>query len=279
MTEQRKGLSSDELQAARDEADLQAARDEAKRRIAACDKRAARRAAHEKRIGPFRDAIGVAIREQAAAFPSSADGKRHPREQRVSAALLTLLRACRPPREADDKHAAHAPGCAPAPAAGPPKVSDLETVLSDLEMVRRHADRALVEQLRALCDAARATGIVNESALAESDPRITEALETLFADRAEREAWRTAPSRQAGPGEPLDVVTARVLVERGRTPFEATRMVLGKCSDEVRDSPLRKMIERAVKAQAKRAAPPAELSPADRAELERVIEESPRRSR
>jgi hypothetical protein len=102
----------------------------------------------------------------------------------------------------------------------------------------------------------------------------------LRADRAEQEAWRVAPTRRAQPGEHRLVVTARVLVERGHTPFAATRAVLGQGSAEAEDSWLRKAVERGVKVQRTRAAPMKipELSPEERAELERVMPEArPRR--
>jgi hypothetical protein len=272
MTRDRKGLSSDELQAARDDADLQAARDEAKRRIASRDERAARYAAHEERVAPFRDDIQAAINKQDATFPRSEDGELHPLAQQVSKALITALLACNPPPE-DDADDAYAPGWAPTPAVGPP-------TLPELKAVQRRAEGAgyqvLVEELRALCDAAHATGTVDESALAKCDPRIVEALKRERADRADQEAWCTAPSRRAQPRESLDVLTARVLVERGRTQFEATKMVTEMSSDEARDSSIRKKVDRAMKAQAKLAAPPEdeELSPEALAELERVMEES-----
>jgi hypothetical protein len=270
MTEERKGLSSDELQAARDEAH---------RRIAVRDTRAAQYAAHQERVAPFRADIQAAINKQDAAFPRSEDGELHPLAPQVSEALITALLACNPPPEDDaDEDDAYAPGWAPTPAVGPPTLPELEAVLRRAEGAG-HQD--LVEHLRALCDAARATGTVDESALAECDPRIREALTRDRADRAEQDAWFTAPSRRAQPGEPLDVVTARVLVERGRTPFEATRMVLGKCSDEARDSSVRKKVDRAMKVQAKLAAPPKdeERSPEAFAELERLMEEMEESSR
>jgi hypothetical protein len=346
MTGEGKSVSSEELQAARDEAE---------RRIAARDERAARRAAHEEQVGRFRAHIQAAIDEQAAAFPRSEDREPHPLEQQVSEALVTLLLACSPPPEVDDvavgpptlseletvqldeleavQQRLDRVGCkdlaeqlrtlcdsarttgtvdasalakcnlrileaiaweradraAPPPAMGPPTLPELEALLrsalSALQTVhdpqRRAGYEVVVEQLRALCDAARTTGTVDESALTECDPRIGDALKRERADRAEQEAWQMAPSRRAQPGETVEALTARVLVERGCTPFEAIRVATGKSSDEARDSPIRKRVERAVKIQTKLAAPPEdeEPSPEAIAELERAMEESLRRSR
>jgi hypothetical protein len=277
MVGKRKGVSSEELTSARFEAG---------RRIARRDERMARRAAHEERVGPFRDAVGVAISRLDGAFPRTEDEDLH---HQVSEALVTALLACTPPPEEDDADDAHAPGCAPAPAEGPPTLPELEALLRRACHARDRAaptddpaaaavNQALAEQLRALCDAVRATGTVDESALAECDPRIAAALNGLRVDRPGQEAWRIAPSRRAQPRESLDVLTVRVLVERGRTQFEATKMVKEMSSDEARDSSIRKKVDRAMKAQAKLAAPPEdeELAPEALAELERAMEESSR---
>lgn len=97
--------------------------------------------------------------------------------------------------------------------------------------------------------------------------------------RSDLATWRAAPAREAQPGESLEVVTARVLVERGQTRFAAVRAVTGLTSDDARDSSLLKLINSAVGRQLKASAPPQELPPEELAELERVISESPRRPR
>lgn len=127
------------------------------------------------------------------------------------------------------------------------------------------------------------------------DPRNQRASEHLAAalrdikppkpERTEREQrsdlaiWRAAPAREAQPGESLEVVAARVLVERGHTRFAALRAVTGLTSDDARDSSLLKPINSAVRRQITASAPLSELPPDKGAELGRVISESPRRSR
>jgi hypothetical protein len=162
---------------------------------------------------------------------------------------------------------------APPPKIGPPTLSELEAVR---QRVDRTGDAALVEQARALCDAARATGTLEASALAASDPRLVAAIAWERTDRARQK--RTEPARRAQPGELLDVLTARVLVERGRTPFEAIRLVTGMTYAEAKEDWRTQRVYRAERArkalEAELAAPPeGEMSPELVAELERVLAE------
>ena len=275
MAGKRKIGSSDELHAARDEA---------QQRCDARDLRELQRSPHEERVRPLRDALGVAISELDAAFPRAEDGRPNPLQQQVSQALVTALIASSPPPPADTHTYTRAES--PSPSLGPSQgltPSELETRLEQAERGGDARNVRNAERYRAILDDARAAGVTDESVLAERAQRVRDGKARIAADiealRADHVEWRMAPSRRAQPGESLHVVTARVLVEQGRTPFEATRMVWGLSSDEAKDSPQRKAVGRAAKEQHERAAPPKEMSSEESAEWDRVISESPRRSR
>lgn len=284
-------------QAARDR-DVESAELEGKRRIAARDRQEAKRAAHEKRIGPVREAAQLLLARVDTLYPRGKDGRPNRVGQEVSEALVNVLHKCRAPRVVDTP-------CAPISVPAP-TVADLEATLSILEgpyardcrLAAPHA--ALVAQLRGLCadrpplplplspqelaaqlrrliDVARADDAVNEAALAQCDPRIVDAVRRRTADRAEQDAWQAAPARRARPGESLQQITARVLVERGYTPCDAARTVYGLSSADVPDSPKAKALYRAVKVQRAPTLIP-EPTPEQLVDLERMLSESePRR--
>lgn len=173
----------------------------------------------------------------------------------------------------------------PSPSLGPSQgltPSELETQLEQAERAGDARNARIAERLRAIRDDARAAGVTDESVLAERAQRTREWKARIAADiealRADHRDWMAAPARQAQPGEHPDVLTARVLVERGHTRFAATRAVLGQGSYKAINSWLRRAVERAVKNQRAREAPPGELPPEECAKWERVISEAgPRR--
>lgn len=267
-----------EPQDERDAAELQAARAEAQRRIDVRDRQAARSAAHEKQVKEERAAIEAAIAKRDIRERNIGDGKGSDRLDGLDLAWLE----CNPPLGIDEQHQVNDQAderALPPPPAGPPTLSELEAVRQRIE---RTGDVVLAEQGRALCDAARETGIADASVLATCDPRLVVTIAWERTDRTRQQAWLTAPSRRAQPGEPLDVLTARVLVERGRTRFDAIRLITGMTSAEAKDSWIRKRVDREVKAQATLAAKLAapledeELSPEAIAELDRLLAESER---
>lgn len=261
---------------------LESAKQEADRRVAARDQRELARHEHHQRFGRLFDAINAAIDAVDAAFGPNEDGAR----QAVKDGLVSALRAI-PQRdtgypEFDIKPPARLPAVSPGPSHGftPDELEHMlaqallrreQAISAGRDVLIANADTA-VERLRAALQATREAGISTEQVEQQRLERAKDIDARIKFQQAQLEALLHAPVRAAQANESIEIVTARVLIERGCSPYEATCAVFGLDKDEARDTPERKRVDRARARELDRAAPPPEPAAEKRIEWEAAIE-------
>lgn len=242
----------------------------------------------EARTGRYLDALKKAVNEIDHVFDDNDNDGRDAATKAIVAAL------CAVPRDSEASFEEFEPRPLPATPSGRLGVnggfapSELAAMLVDAQARRARAQslgRAefaqrcdeTIAKLTAALSAARAAGITDASVCAERaerNKRMDEAHKAAQAHiEAQQERWRLAPALAAQAEESEEVVTARVLVERGFTRMAAFRAAFGLAgtADELRDHADYKAVKDAVRAELKRAEPPPPMSPEDEAEWERFL--------